>query len=219
MAEHMQSPAEIRQVETLAENWNPLRKYTLEYRRRDGSSQSMAREIYFNGPGVAVLPFDPARGTVILVRQYRLPAQVNNDPPFLVEAPAGNVEPGDSPAETARKEAEQEIGYRLGALQQLFALYTSPGSCAEILHFFLAEYSPEGRIGDGGGVRDEGEEITILELPLAETWEMIRKGEIRDAKTVLLLQHLQLLRTGGLPGEPPKGTPDVTPRGTAGDGG
>jgi GDP-mannose pyrophosphatase NudK len=192
------SPAEIRRVETLAENWNALRKYTLEYRRRDGSRQSLTREIYFNGPGVAVLPFDPARETVLLIRQFRLPAQVNGDPPFLIEAPAGNVEPGDSPAETARKEAEQEIGTRLGALQQVFALYTSPGTCAEILHFFLAEYSPEARTGGGGGLREEGEEIALLELPLARAWEMVRVGEIRDAKTVLLLQHLLLLR-GGLP--------------------
>jgi nudix-type nucleoside diphosphatase (YffH/AdpP family) len=195
MAESGESPAEIRQVETLAESWKPLRRYTLEYRRRDGTRQAMAREVYCNGPGVAVLPFDPARGTVILIRQFRLPAQVNGDPPFLIEAPAGNVEPGDSPAETARKEAEQEIGYRLEALRQLFALYTSPGTCAEVLHFFLAEYSPAARTGRGGGVEEEGEEIAVLELPLDRAWEMVRMGEIRDAKTVLLLQHL-LLQVG-----------------------
>lgn len=205
MAGREDSPAEIRQVETLAENWNALRKYTLEYRRRDGTRQTLTREIYFNGPGVAVLPFDPGRETVILIRQFRLPAQVNGDAPFLVEAPAGNIEGGDSPAETARKEAEQETGYRLRDLRPIFSLYTSPGTSAEKLHFFLAEYDPAERCGPGGGLREEGEEIAILELPLSRAWEMVRQGEIADAKTVLLLQHLLLLRGGLADGSPSGG--------------
>jgi nudix-type nucleoside diphosphatase (YffH/AdpP family) len=195
---------EVEGAETLAEDWNALRKYRLAYRRRDGTRQTLSREVYFNGPGAAVLPFDPRRGTVLLTRQFRLAAQLNGEAdPWLVEACAGNVEPGDDPAETARKEAEQETGHRLRELRRAFALYTSPGACAEVLHLFTATYGPAERSGAGGGLREEGEEIEVLELPLEEAWAMVGRGEIADAKTVLLLQHLMLTRArGASPREP-----------------
>lgn len=186
--------AEILSVDTLSENWHPLRLYTFARRRRDGTSETLKREVYHNGPGAAVLPFDPGRSTVLLTRQFRLPAQVNGDAPRLIEVCAGNVEHGDDPQETVRKEAEQELGYRLRALRRVFALYTSPGASAEVLHFFLADYDPGERSGAGGGVREEGEEIEILELPLDRAWTMVRSGGIRDAKTVLLLLQLMLER-------------------------
>jgi nudix-type nucleoside diphosphatase (YffH/AdpP family) len=192
----MGDDVEIRAVETLSENHYPLRKYSFAYRRRDGVRQELRREVYAIGHGAVVLPFDPRRSTVLLTRQFRLPAQVNGDEPWLVEACAGNVEEGDDPAETARKEAEQEMGCGLRGLREVLALYVSPGATAEKLHFFTAEYDPGGRSGGGGGLREEGEDIEILELPLAEAWAMVGRGEIVDAKTVLLLQHLLLARGG-----------------------
>jgi nudix-type nucleoside diphosphatase (YffH/AdpP family) len=192
MDDRVGGTAEILAVESLSENWYPLRKYRLAYRRRDGTCQTLEREVYCNGPGAAVLPLDPRRSVVLLTRQFRLPAQVNGDAPQLIEACAGNVEPGDEPAETVRKEAEQETGHRLRNLRKVFELYMSPGASAEKLHLFLAEYDPSERIGPGGGLREEGEEIEILELPLACAWAMMEAGQIMDAKTVLLLQHLLL---------------------------
>lgn len=193
----MGDEVEIEAVETLAGNHYPLRKYSFAYRRRDGARQRLQREVYGIGHGAVVLPFDPRRCTVLLARQFRLPAQVNGDPPRLVEACAGEVEEGDSPAETARKEAEQEMGCRLRDLREVFTLYMSPGATAEKLHFFTAEYDPGGRSGTGGGLPEEGEEIEVLEMPLAEAWAMCGRGEIADAKTVLLLQHLVLTRSQG----------------------
>jgi nudix-type nucleoside diphosphatase (YffH/AdpP family) len=114
----------------------------------------------------------------------------------LIEACAGNMEEGDGPAGTARKEAEQELGCRLRDLREIFALYMSPGATSEKLRFFTAEYDPGARTGGGGGLREEGEDIEVLELPLAEAWAMVGRGEIMDAKTVLLLQHLLLARGG-----------------------
>jgi nudix-type nucleoside diphosphatase (YffH/AdpP family) len=192
MGEGGRGTADVEAIETLSENWNPLRKYRIAYRRRDGGRQTLEREIYCNGPGAAVLPFDARRGTVLLTRQFRLAAQVNGDDPWLVEACAGNIEPGDGGAETVRKEAEQETGYRLRNPRKVFELYASPGACSEKLHLFVAGYDPSDRTGAGGGVREEGEEIEILEMPLAEAWAMVERGAIRDAKTVLLLQHLRL---------------------------
>ncbi|WP_372623175.1 NUDIX domain-containing protein [Falsiroseomonas sp.] len=191
----------IEAEETLSENWHPLSKLRFAFHRRDGSTQTLEREVYRNGRGAAVLPFDPQRGTVLLTRQFRIAAHVNGDPAWLVEACAGVVEDGRSPEDTARHEAEQETGYRLRALRQVFVLYTSPGACAEKLHLFLAEYTPGDRHGSGGGLREEGEEIEVIEVievPLDEAWAMVRRGDILDAKTVLLLQHLLLLRGGGM---------------------
>ena len=194
MGDGAEDNAEIHAVETLSENHYPLRKYTFAYRRRDGTRQDLRREVYGIPHGAAVLPLEPRRSTVLLTRQFRLPARVNEGRPWLIEACAGNVEPGDSPAETARKEAEQEMGYRLRNLREVFTLYMSPGATAEKLHLFVAEYDPDDRAGAGGGLREEGEEIEVLELPLDEAWAMVGRGEIVDAKAVLLLQHLLLGR-------------------------
>lgn len=187
----------VRSRETLSENWYKLEKVTFDQVNGDGSRQTLAREVYHNGPGAAVLPIDRARGMVLLVRQLRIPAYLNGDGSMLVEACAGMVEPGDGPAETVRKEAEQEMGYRLRGVRKVFELYMSPGASAEKLHLFVAEYGPGDRVGTGGGVASEGERIELLELPLARAWEMVAAGEINDAKTVLLLQHARL--NGGMP--------------------
>ena len=203
----MGDDVEIKAVETLAEDRYPLRRYSFAYRRRDGARQELRREVYAIGPSVVVLPFDPRRSTVLLTRQFRLPAQVNGDEPRLVEACAGNIEEGDDPAGTARKEAEEEMGCGLRDLREVFALYMSPGVTAEKLHFFIAEYEPGGRSGEGGGLREEGEDIEVLELPLDEAWAMVGRGGIVDAKTVLLLQHLMLVRRPGAASPPPPAQP------------
>ncbi len=187
----------IEAEETLSENWHRLSKLRFAFRRRDGSTQTLEREVYRNGRGAAVLPFDPRRGMVLLTCQFRIAAHVNGDPAWLIEACAGVVEQDRSPEDTARREAEQETGCRLHALREVFVLYASPGACAEKLHLFLAEYGPEDRQGRGGGLREEGEEIDLIEIPLEEAWAMVRRGDIVDAKTVLLLQHLLLSRDGG----------------------
>jgi nudix-type nucleoside diphosphatase (YffH/AdpP family) len=184
--------ARITRIETLAENWHPLRLLHIEQRRRDGTQQSLAREVYDNGQGAVVLPFDAGRGTVLLIRQLRPPALLVGEEPMLVEACAGVVEDGRTPEETVRAEAEQEMGIRLHAVRFLFTLFTSPGATAERLHHFLGAYDEGSRTGAGGGLREEGEEIELLELPLDEAWAMVVSGGIRDSKTVLLLQHLRL---------------------------
>ncbi|MBV8521855.1 MAG: NUDIX domain-containing protein [Acetobacteraceae bacterium] len=186
---------EIQQTETLCDDWYRLDKVRFKYTRRDGTSQDLAREVYHNGPGAAVLLLDPAGENVVLTRQIRIPAYVNGDPPMLIEVCAGMIEPGEEPSVSARKEAEQETGYRIGDLRQVFVLYTSPGASAEKLYLYVATYDPhQSRNSAGGGVRTEGEDIEILELPLERAWAMVEAGEIVDAKTVLLLQHVLIER-------------------------
>jgi ADP-ribose pyrophosphatase len=188
----------IHKRETLSANWYKLEKITFEQQRKDGSRQTLEREVYHNGPGAAVLPIDRNRGTVLLVRQLRIPAYVNGDGPMLIEACAGMVEKGSDPARTVRDEAEQEMGFRLRGVTKVLEVYASPGASAEKLHLFLADYTPDDRMGDGGGLAGEGEQIEVIEMPLTQAWEMARDGRIMDAKTVLLLQQACLLgKTAG----------------------
>lgn len=187
----------IRGAETLSDARYRLSRVRFTYRRKDGTAQDLVREVYDNGIGAAVLPFDPRRGTVLLVRQFRLPARLTGAPGWILEALAGTVEEGQTPAATARAEALQEAGCRLHGLREAFVVYASPGVCTERMHLFTAEYAEADRTGPGGGLREEGEEIEVLEVPLEEAWERVRRGGIADAKTVLLLQHLMLSRAGG----------------------
>jgi nudix-type nucleoside diphosphatase (YffH/AdpP family) len=184
---------QILKREVLSDHWYKLEKVIFDYPRRDGTHQQLTREVYHNGPGAAVLPFDPERRCVLLVRQFRITAALNGDTGRLIEACAGNIEDRDDPVETARKEAEQELGYRLRDVQKISELYVSPGASAEKLHLFIAHYSPQDRIGAGGGERSEGEETEVLEMPLSEAYKMAKSGGIVDAKTVLLLQYLWLM--------------------------
>ena len=193
----------IRARETLSKSWFKLEKVSFDQRRKDGSHQALEREVYHNGPGAAVLPIDHARGTVLLVRQLRIPVYVNGDAPLVIELCAGIVDAGDAPAETARKEAEQEMGYRLRDIRKVFELYMSPGSSAEKVHLFAAAYSPGDHVAAGGGLPAEGEQIQVIELPLAQAWEMVVAGQIVDAKTVLMLQHARLDGAAGAAVPPP----------------
>jgi nudix-type nucleoside diphosphatase (YffH/AdpP family) len=184
----------VRLLETqlLSNNWYVLRTITFELRRRDGSWQRQSREAYDRGNGAALLLFDPSRRTVVLTRQFRLPAFINGCADgYLIEACAGLLD-GNDPETCIRKEAEEETGYRIRAPRKVFEAYMSPGSVTEKLHFFVAEYQAEDRINAGGGLANEGEDIEVIEMPLAEALAGIRTGLIQDGKTVMLLQHVAL---------------------------
>jgi nudix-type nucleoside diphosphatase (YffH/AdpP family) len=181
----------IKAVETLSDDWYVLKKTTFDWRRSDGSWQTMSRETYDRGNGAVLLPYDPHRRTVLLTRQFRYPAYVNGCDDFLIEAAAGLLDSA-SPEERIRKEVEEELGLRLDRVRHVFTCFMSPGSVTERLHFFMAEYDAGMRVGSGGGEASEGEDIEVLEIDLDEALEMIRSGAIQDGKTVMLLQHLAL---------------------------
>ncbi|MBL0406390.1 NUDIX domain-containing protein [Microvirga aerilata] len=181
----------IRSVEVLSDDWATLKKYTFDYRRRDGSLERQVRQTYDRGHGAVILPYDPERGTVLLVRQFRLPAYVSGHSEPLVEACAGLLD-RDDPETCIRREAEEELGYRLRHIEKVFHAFMSPGSVTERLMFFLGRYSPDDRIGQGGGDRHEGEDIEVLEIALDEALGMIDQGRIVDGKTIMLLQHIKL---------------------------
>lgn len=181
----------IRTQEILSDDWAILKKTTFDYRRRDGVWETQVRQTYDRGDGAAILPFDPDRGTVLLVRQFRWPAFVTGHKEPLIEVCAGLLDKND-PETCIRKEAEEELGYRLNGVKLLFTPYMSPGSVTERLWLFGARYSPADRISEGGGAPEEGEDIEVLEMPVDDAMAAISDGRIIDAKTILLLQHLKL---------------------------
>lgn len=174
-------------VEVLADDWYTLRKATFDWRGRDGRWSRVSREAYDRGNGAVILLGDRACGTVLLTRQFRWPAYANGHPDgMLIEAPAGLLD-GDDPAAAIRREAEEETGVRVGAVRPLFEVYMSPGSVTERLHFFAAPYV-SGAQSARAGVAAEDEDIEVLELTLDDALAMVARGEIADAKTIMVLQ-------------------------------
>jgi GDP-mannose pyrophosphatase NudK len=179
-------------VETLADDWYVLRKYRFDFRRSDGSWQTLSREAYDRGNGAVILLYSRARRSVFLTRQFRLPAFVNGHPDgMLLEAPAGLLDAQD-PADAIRREVEEETGFRLANVEPVFTAYMSPGSVTERLHFFVAEVEPGDRVASGGGDAGEGEDIEVVELPFAAALAAIGRGEVVDGKTIMLLYHARI---------------------------
>jgi nudix-type nucleoside diphosphatase (YffH/AdpP family) len=184
----------IRSVELLSDGWTKLKKVVLDYRRRDGDWEPQTREVDERGGAATVLPYDPERGTVLLVRQFRLPVYLASGADSLLEACAGVLD-GDEDAETCiRREAEEEMGCRLRDLKRLYSAYTIPVSVTERVTFFSARYTPADRISAGGGHPDEGEDIEVVEMTLDDAFAATRDGRIIDAKTILLIQECVLAK-------------------------
>ena len=177
----------------LSDDWYVLKKTTFDYRRRDGQWQRQSRETYDRGNGAVLLLFNPQQDTVVLTRQFRFPAYVNGcRDGLLIEACAGLLD-GQDPRTCIRREVQEETGFRVRAPRKIFEAYMSPGSVTEKLHFFVAEYEPKDRVAAGGGDADEGEDIEVLELPLATAIQMISNSAIQDGKTIMLLQYAALI--------------------------
>lgn len=176
---------------TLSDNWYILKKYVVDYLRRDGTCQRLEREVYDRGNGAVILLYNRQKNSVILIRQFRLPVYVNGHDGFLIEAAAGLLEEQD-PVSRIKAEAEEETGFRITDVEKVFEAFMSPGSVTEKLYFFIAEYQDNNRQSDGGGLPEEGEDVEVLEMPFTEALTAIRSGEIIDGKTIMLLQHLAL---------------------------
>ncbi|MER7673401.1 NUDIX domain-containing protein [Kitasatospora sp. NPDC096128] len=189
---HRNPDVVVRDVELTSQGWHVLRRTTFDHRRRDGRWTTQQRETYDRGNGAVVLPYDAERGRVLLTRQFRYPAYVNDHPDgMLIEAAAGLLD-GDDPLAAIRRESTEELGVTLGPLTHILDAYMSPGSVTERLHFYAAPYTPADRTGEGGGLEEDGEDIEVLELPFTDALAMIRDGRIADGKTIVLLQWAAL---------------------------
>jgi GDP-mannose pyrophosphatase NudK len=184
----MKQPVKIIEKKLLSDNWYKLYKYTYETVEKNGKTKTEQREAYDRGNGAVILLYNKQSKTVVLTQQFRLPTYINgNADGLMIEACAGLLDK-DNPEDCIRKETEEETGYRIKDVKKIYEAYMSPGSVTEILYFFVAEYSKDQKISAGGGVEGE-ENINVLEIPFSKALEMVKTGEIKDAKTIMLLQY------------------------------
>lgn len=186
------SNVHIEKTEILSDNWYTLKKITFNIQRKDGTTETQSREAYDRGNGAVILLYNPETKNIVLTRQFRMPTYLNGNPSgMLIEACAGLLD-NDNPEDCIKRETEEETGYKISKVEKVFEAYMSPGSVTEILHFFIAEYSNDMKVADGGGLEHEGENIEVLEFSFETALQMIDSGEIKDAKTIMLIQHIRL---------------------------
>jgi nudix-type nucleoside diphosphatase (YffH/AdpP family) len=185
----MNPKIEITKTELLSDNWYLLNKVTYNFTPENGEPEIQRREVYDRGNGAAILLYNKEKQTVILTRQFRLPTFLNgNESGMMIEVCAGLLDE-KNPEDCIKRETEEETGYRIHEVKKVFEAYMSPGAVTEILYFFTAEYQPEMKVSDGGGLATEHEYIEVMELPFEQAMTMIYNGEIKDAKTIMLLLH------------------------------
>jgi nudix-type nucleoside diphosphatase (YffH/AdpP family) len=177
--------------EVLAREKYSFSRLTYDLRRADGRWEKHERNLFRRPDAAVLLPYDARRGKVLLTRQFRLGAFMNDSTPGLLEACAGTIDPGEAPDACMRREAMEEIGLRVNELRFLFEAFVSPAATTEKLSFFVAPYTPEARVGVGGGMEEEGEEIEIVEAGFDDILREAQAGAIRDGKTLTLLYWLK----------------------------
>ena len=176
----------------LSDNWYTLNKYSYDYQKATGEWERQEREAYDRGNGATILLYNTEKQSVILTRQFRLPTFVNgNADGMMVETCAGLLDENNA-EDCIRKETEEETGYKIDKVTKIFEAYMSPGSVTEVLYFFVAEYSDAMKVSEGGGLEHEQEDIEVLELKFDDAFAMIAAGEIKDAKTIMLLQYAKI---------------------------
>ncbi len=182
----------ITKTELLSDNWYVLNKVTFDYQKEDDSWITQKREVYDRGNGAAILLYNPHQKTVILTRQFRLPTYLNgNETGMMIEACAGLLDE-DHPEQCIIRETEEETGYRVTKVKKIMEAYVSPGAVTEILYLFVGEYDQSMKVSEGGGLDHEQENIQVLEMPFDEAYAMIETGELKDAKTIMLLQYAKI---------------------------
>ncbi len=188
----MNDKVKIVDTEILSNNWYTLKKVTYQIYKTNGEWQTQKREAYDRGNGATILLYNTEQKTVILTKQFRLPTFINgNETGMLIEACAGLLDK-DDPEDCIRRETEEETGYKISHVQKIFEAYMSPGSVTELIYFFIAEYSSYMKVHDGGGIAHEQEDIEVLEISIDDAFKMIKSGEIRDGKTIMLMQYIKL---------------------------
>ena len=179
-------------IKNLSNKHYKLDKVDFEYQTTNGSWQTQSRECYDRGDGAAILLYNPTKKTVILIKQFRMPSYLNgNASGMMIEVCAGMLDE-DHPEACIIKEVEEETGFKISNPKKVFELYSTPGAVTEKIHYFIAEYSDGMKISAGGGLEEEHEDIEVLEINFENALTMVSKGEINDAKTVVLLQYAKL---------------------------
>lgn len=175
--------------ETLSEKKYLLQTITFETADRSGKLQTQKREVYIRPQGTTLLLYNPVKKTLLLSRQFRLPAYLIDQSGDVIETCAGIIDEGETPEEAIIRETEEELGYKITFVIKVFEAYSSPGALSELIHFYIAEYSDDMKIDEGGGKKEEGEDIEVMEISYQEARDMLENRKFTDAKTIILIQH------------------------------
>lgn len=179
----------IRSIKNLSNDCYKLDKVNFDFLLKNNTWQNQTRESYDRGNGACILLFNKENQKVILTKQFRLPSYLNGNPDgMMIEVCAGLLD-GDDPLTCIIKETEEETGYKIQNATKVYEIYSTPGAVTEVIHYFVAEYNSKKKVGQGGGKKEETEEIEVLEIDFSEALSMIEKGKIKDAKTIILLQY------------------------------
>ncbi len=177
----------------LSKAWATLYEINYDYQFKDGSWKRLSRESYDRGNGTCILLYNKEKSTVILTKQFRMPAYHNDENDGMsIEVCAGAIDKNESAASTIIREVEEEVGYKIQNVKQIMEAYSSPGALSEKMYYFVGAYTNAMKINSGGGLASENEDIEVLELDFSKTLKMIESGEIKDVKTILLIQYAQI---------------------------
>ncbi len=182
----------IKSTETLSKNFFSLEKVHFDIEKKDGTKEEQTREVYHTADGVTVLLYNKEKKTVVLTRQFRIATYLNNNPNGLLIETCAGIKEDENDCEAVVREIEEETGFRVEKAKKIFELYSTPGCNTEKIYYFIAEYADHQKIAEGGGLEDEQEDIDVLEMPFKEAYLKMEKGEIKDAKTVILLQYAKV---------------------------
>jgi nudix-type nucleoside diphosphatase (YffH/AdpP family) len=182
----------ILKITNLSRDWYKLDKVNFNYRLNNDQWQNQNRECYDRGNGAAILLYNSLKKSIILTKQFRMPTYLNsNETGMMIEVCAGLLD-GDDPETCIIKETEEETGFKISKVKKLFEVFTSPGAVTEKIHYFAGEYKDDMKVGSGGGREEETEEIEVLEMNFNEAYVLIDKGDIKDAKTIILMQWAKI---------------------------
>ena len=182
----------IQSKRKLSHIWSEFAQYVVEYTRIDGRVEQQIREMHDTGNGAAILLYDLPHRKIVLIKQFRLAAMINeNGDGVLYEVCAGLVENND-PKATIIKEVKEETGFQISDPKYLFSAFATPGAKTEKIHFFTSPVNTEAIENKGGGMEEEQEDIEVVIMPFDEAWAMVKDGTIRDLKTIALLMHAKM---------------------------
>ncbi|MDP5106798.1 MAG: NUDIX domain-containing protein [Polaribacter sp.] len=173
--------------------WGTLEQINFDFTFKNGTTKNLTHEVFGKNDGVAILLYNPASKKVILSKQFRMPvyiAGVHNG--FLTEVVGGAIDQNESPENSAIRETEEEVGYKVKNIKKIATVFLSPGLMKEQTHLFIAAYNEQDKVDKGGGLASENEEIEVLETLFVDALKMIENQEIIDVRTILLLQYVQL---------------------------
>lgn len=185
---------EIVDKETPYKGYFRIDRYRLRHRRFDGDwTPEFTREVFERGHAAGVLLYDPAHDAVVLIEQFRIGAYAAGLEPWLIEVVAGIVEPGEAATEVARREAHEESGCEIQALEPIGSFILSPGGTSETLSLFCGRVESAGA-GGLYGLAEEHEDIRAIVLSTDQALARLEAGEIVNASAVICLQWLAIHR-------------------------